>query len=462
MPSPGRPCRPRLRPGECSGAKAKPRFRPAAGRADDISFTHHFIMMLRSLLLLAGLVLVWPASAAEVRWMWSGAVTPASARVKVLYAGGEAPLLQVAPAADPSASRAVTPFAVTHTGDGAVADYHLTGLRPDTAYVYRTGGEAGRLRTFPVGPASFTVALGSCAQTGSEHEVFRTIARHQPLLFLHNGDMHYEDIAVNDPAVFRAAYTRALASATQSVLYRAVPVNYVWDDHDFGPNNSDRSSPSREASRAAYRELVPHYPLPAGAGAIYHAFTIGRVRFIVTDTRSERSPRDVPDGPARSMLGPAQKDWFKAELLAARDTHALTVWVNTVPWIGADSGSEFDDRWTGFTAERAEIAAFLEAHAITNLCVLSGDAHMLAIDDGGNNRYGPSGRPLFPVFQAAALDRRGSVKGGPYSHGTFPGPGQFGLMRVVDNGGPEIRVEWSGRNHEDAELVRHVFTVRAP
>ncbi len=42
--------------------------------------------------------------------------------------------------------------------------------------------------------------------------------------------------------------------------------------------------------RQAYREVVPHYPLVhAGDGPINQAFTIGRVRFVLTDNRSERS-----------------------------------------------------------------------------------------------------------------------------------------------------------------------------
>ena len=41
--------------------------------------------------------------------------------------------------------------------------------------------------------------------------------------------------------------------------------------------------------------------------------------------------------------------------------------------------------------------------------------------------------------------------------GAFGGPGQFGLMRVQDDGGPELRVEWSGRNHEDVELLRRML-----
>lgn len=399
------------------------------------------------------------APAAEVLWMWSGAVTTEAARVKVKVATERSPALRLTAPGRPAVE--VGPVGRVAVDDGAwVLDYRLAGLQPDTAYAYEVANEQGRFRTFPSGPSSFTLALGSCADTASAHPVFLTIARHEPLLFLHTGDFHYEDIAVNDVNVFHRAYASALQSQTQSVLFRSVPVAYMWDDHDFGPNNSDSSSPSREASRRAYRINVPHYPLVVPEnGPIHHAFTVGRVRFIMSDMRSERSPLSVPEGPARSMLGVAQKAWLKKEMLAARDTHALIVWVNSVPWIGSDSGSENEDRWTGFTTERAELSAFFEENKIVNLCIVSGDAHMIAIDDGTNNRYGPSGAPGAPVFQAAALDRRGSVKGGPYSHGTFPGPGQFGLLRVTDNGGADVRVELSGRNHEDKELVRHAFTV---
>ena len=51
------------------------------------------------------------------------------------------------------------------------------------------------------------------------------------------------------------------------------------------------------------------------------------------------------------------QEWLLAELLAARSSHALTVWVNPVPWISSDGGG---DDWNGFAAERAEIAVRLD------------------------------------------------------------------------------------------------------
>jgi hypothetical protein len=92
--------------------------------------------------------------------------------------------------------------------------------------------------------------------------------------------------------------------------------------------------------------------------------------------------------------------------------------------------------------------------------MLSGDAHALAIDNGSNNTYGGLS-PGFPVFHAAALDRQGSEKGGPYSEGMFPGGGQFGLVTVHDDGGSMIEIEWSGRTYADEEIVSYRFGVDA-
>ena len=164
----------------------------------------------------------------------------------------------------------------------------------------------------------------------------------------------------------------------------------------------------------------------------------------MTDTRSQRRPADGV------MLGETQLQWLLDELLAARDTNALTIWVSPTPWIGA--ADPLLDHWGGFAAERDLIGAFLKEHAITNLAMVAGDAHMLAIDDGSNSGYG--GHVGFPILQAAALDRPGSIKGGPYSHGTIPGGGQFGLIEVTDDGGDQIGLTFRGLNYIGAELLR--------
>jgi phosphodiesterase/alkaline phosphatase D-like protein len=337
-------------------------------------------------------------------------------------------------------------------------------MLPDTPYVYEVevagqtrGALAGEFRTFPAAgsPASFTVAFASCARTGSRHKVFDTIRGHSPLLFLQMGDLHYENIRRSNRDEYVRAYGRVLGSTTQARLYRRAPLAYVWDDHDYGPNNSDAASPSRTAARLTYQDYVPHYPLAAGRGdvPIYHAFSVGRVRFVLTDLRSERA--------GNSMLGAAQKEWFLKELAESSRSHALVVWVSSVSWTGEPEPGK--DRWSGYPQERRDIANFVRSRGVRNLCILSGDAHMLAIDDGRHTDFAEGGGAPIPLFHAAALDGGGSVKtrGRSFTHEPIPGGGHFGLMKVVDRGGAAVTVEWSGRDASDRELMWHSFSTQS-
>ena len=105
---------------------------------------------------------------------------------------------------------------------------------------------------------------------------------------------------------------------------------------------------------------------------------------------------------------------------------------------------------------RAHRDAIAEA-GIDNLMMVSGDAHMVALDDGSNSDYSSDGGAGFPVFQAAPLDRPGSIKGGPYSDGAFDGPGQFGLLDIADHG-DTISVTTTGTNWDGEILLRRTFT----
>lgn len=408
-----------------------------------------------------------------VQAIWSGALTATSAQVNAKI-DHDSPTVRLRLSPHPDLSAPLfSAFAVAETAvNNRMVSLPITNLQADTPYYYAIEADGlldstiGQLHTPDTGPYSFTFALSSCARTDSNHTVFNTIRQHNPLFFLHMGDMHYRDIAANNRNLFRAAYEAVLSASNQAALFRNVPLAYVWDDHDFGPNDSDATSPSRLASRLTYQEYVPHYPLAMGSGdvPIYQAFTIGRVRFILTDTRSERDSVQIPpDDPDKSMMGAAQKAWFKQEILAAKDLYPLTIWVSTSPWLADPPGSGFDS-WAGFTAERHELADFITTNNIRNLLMVSGDVHMLAIDDGTNNSYNSPHKPSFPIFQASSLDRPNPsyLPANTYSEGQFPGSGQFGLIMITDNGGEAVEVLLDGRNHLDHTLTQLTLTMPLP
>lgn len=348
--------------------------------------------------------------------MWSGAVTKNSARVRALATGGVDTVLRLSTSPDLSRPTEIKPAFV----DTGVHTFDLTNLTPATRYYYAIDDAAiGSVKTFPDGHAPLRIAFGSCADTGSTSPVFSTLADKDPDLLLHLGDLHYENIQDNDVIPFRRAIKRVFASPVQASLYENTPIAYVWDDHDFGGNDADASSPSRHAALRAYREMVPHYPLSA-TGTIHQAFTIGGVRIVMLDGRGERVP-------GHTMLGIRQENWLFEELERSSKTHQLVIIASAVTWIG-----DHADTWGGYPRQRERIARFIRERGIENLIMISGDAHMTAFDDGRNNRYAGSKDTGFPIFLASSFDRPGNIKGGPYSGGCSEGRGRFGLIEVAN------------------------------
>lgn len=335
----------------------------------------------------------------------------------------------------------------------------IPGLKAATEHVWHVNGVNGRVTTFASGAFSFNVAVGSCADTGSESPLFQQMASLNPTLYLQTGDLHYGDIETDCEAAFADHIGRVARSTAQVYLYRAAPWAYMWDDHDFGPNNSAGNAPCKAVAIDHYRRYVPHYPTAFrdSLAPVSQAFDAGRIRFILSDLRSQkvRPAYDAADPCKRLTAGSvfgseAHLDWFFGQLSDAKTKGQVVAWVSGIPWINAPGGPNHecgeDDDWGGYPEERARIATFIRDNGIP-LFMVSGDAHMVAFDDGTNAEGG------FPVFHAAPLDRRGSYKGGPYSHGYSTERGQFGWISVNDTGTDSLTVTFSAYNLRSEPVV---------
>lgn len=388
--------------------------------------------MLRFLYLAAALIVVELCFART--WIWQGALTPTSIDFKLKTDEPEFRLIAISQTTHKMTIARYVKDSMyklspvqRNSGWNATTTrllyLVLDKLEPNTSYTWSgTGNLEGKFTTPPPSGTAFnfTFAFASCADNDSSHAIFSFIPQNQnPLFFIHIGDLHYGNLEVNDQLAFASMYDRTLLGK-QSLLYRSLPTMYMWDDHDFGPNNADKSSPSRPAALATYRRFAPHYPLaPDADEAIFQSFFIGRVLFIMTDTSSQRVNN-------MTTLGQVQLEWFHQQLvlLSSSNQYKAGVWVNTFPWI--------DDfyKWGEFAEERKLIAHWITELGLSNkLIIISGDAHMIAVDDGTNAAGGVK------VFHAASLDAKPTTKGGPYSHGVWPGRNQYGTMTVTDRGG---------------------------
>lgn len=357
---------------------------------------------------------------------------------------------------------------------GRLRKFNFTDLTPSTLYhvglldsTTNSVKNIASVRTFPAlnQPTDITFAFASClyfrAWSDSLTEIKRIYDNHIaqnpniPFFLIHTGDLVYSDISVNKTSRYEESIRSVVTDSQINPVFRSMPVVYMYDDHDYGADNSDFSSPSRGAALSNFRTMVPTYPL-ASDDASYYAFTIGRVRIIVTDLVANAGKN------IGSILGLEQREWFLKQLSNAAE-YDLVIWVSTKPWIGR--GGPKQGGWFGYPEERALISDFLVANDVDNLIVVSGDAHMVAADDGSHSDYSTNGGAGFPVFQSGPFGNVGSSKGGPYSEGCaafrFFKNEQYSVMRVTvedaasANEKNNVCVDYSAyRAHKDSPLIK--------
>ena len=403
----------------------------------------------------------------EVIYLLSGALQATSVTVSAKLTSASTTCRAVVSTSADLSNPIYSPFASSSSATNFMTKFNVTGLQPNTQYYYgvESGGvvdisaeDIGQFKTPAAGAFSFTFAHGSCSSSAS-HQVYAAIQNKNPLLFIETGDFHYADPNSSNISTHRNPYETILSAATASSLLKTTAMAYMWDDHDYcGNNNSGSGLTGTANARQAYQEYIPHYPLVAGSGnvPIYQSFVIGRVRFILADLRSLRA--------SGTMFGTTQKNWFKQECLAARDNCQMIAWITGTSWGGTQT-----DNWGGFSAERTELSNFFRDNNILNMMIFSGDAHMIAIDNGSNHDFstGSNNPNDYPVFAAAGLNQSGSNKGGTYSQGAFTNPsstnGQYGIVEVTDNGGSSITFTFrgyrtTGNTTTESQIVTYSFT----
>lgn len=260
----------------------------------------------------------------------------------------------------------------------------VDGLQPATRYYYVPwlDGEAALARPYPsfvTAPAPGTtgtlrIAFGSCVgpRGYTAAAAFGEMAERRNFdLLLMLGDNHYGD--TTDPDRLRDFYhmLRTVAGFTQ--IIREIPTYAIWDDHDFGPNNSDGTVPGKEDSLRVFRQwwANPAYGEPENPGC-YFRFQRPGLDFFMLDSRYYRTPNRTPDDGRKTMLGARQLQWLKEGLTASQAPFKLVA-----------CGSEWQtltqpDCWSSFARERQEIFDHITSHGIEGVVLLSGDRHFTA------------------------------------------------------------------------------------
>ncbi len=227
--------------------------------------------------------------------------------------------------------------------------------------------------------ANFMVAFGSCMNPSNVpyQPIWNKAVQFRPAAFLYIGDINYlpspELEFGEDPNLIRetmAIYhrdTRHLQGIR--TLMATTPSYGIWDDHDFGPNNSDKTFKWREETLDLYNRYWanPSAGL-ADTKGIFYKFKIADAEFFMLDNRYHRE--SVKDENRTTMFGQAQMDWLKKSLAKSSATFKIIV----------QGGSSVVDGqgelWSHWGTERDDFLTWMFGEKISGVFFLAGDWHV--------------------------------------------------------------------------------------
>lgn len=396
--------------------------------------------------LLLGLGLVARAEAAELTGgPLVGATDHASSCVWVRADGPAEVAVRLRPA-EGEGAWTTTPAARTRADADHTAVVALGGLAPSTAYEYEVlvdgapaPGGPWRFRTLPPpGTGRVTLAFGSCVHVKRQPEqpIFDAIAAAGPDVFVFLGDNSYYDRDdVKDPARMWARVREQRQHPDMRRLIASTPILAQWDDHDFGPNDSDRTFELKHVARDIFAAYFPNPSFGEEGQGIYTRASLGPVDLFLLDNRTFRDPNRQPNSPDKTILGARQRAWLIEGLAASR-----------APIKVVATASQFLARYHAFESwqlardEREAILDAIRDRRIEGVLFISGDRHLAEVVRWPADRVG---YPLWDVTASPLANssfRAGGSVPNPDREFIYGDGNNFGWLEV-DADARRVRLE---------------------
>ncbi len=229
--------------------------------------------------------------------------------------------------------------------------------------------------------SSFSFAFGSCSylddpavdekvRSKEDYPIFKSIKEQEPDFLLWLGDNLYfreEDYQSREGLYKRYRYDRS----HEAVLPVLNPMFQfaIWDDHDFGPNNSDSDFELKADALDAFNDNWANPEPLFSKNGITTKFSWSGVDFFLLDNRSFRIN---PEKEGKAMIwGKAQMDWLIKEL---KESHSeLKVICTGGQFIS--SAKIFENHANIAPDERKTLLETIEKENIKGVLFLSGDRH---------------------------------------------------------------------------------------
>ena len=369
-------------------------------------------------------------------------------------------------------------------GDFNTGTATLTALEPGKTYSYNIKDIKGKviaesevttqtLWQWRKDPPAFSFLTGSCSfinetrfdrvgkPYGNDSSIYETMAKEKSDFMLWLGDNwytrevdYYSDWGLHN----RPAYERALPLYKN--FLKSMPHYAIWDDHDYGWNDADKSYPLKETSRNVFKKFWSNPSYGENNQGVYSKFTWNDVDVFLLDDRWFRSNDDMPDsinGNANEnklMYGKQQMEWLKNALLQSNNNANINFRIIATGSQVLNPMSPYDC-FRHFSVEYKEMMDFLTISKINGLVFFTGDRHHSEVIKseriGAYTLYDITSSPL----TSGSHKFGGSEKNNPYrvagiddiqnySRISFSGERRDRKMKVefIDGKG-NVLVDWS-------------------
>lgn len=249
------------------------------------------------------------------------------------------------------------------------------------------------------------IAFGSCIdERKHNHRIWKALNSKKPDVMVFMGDnLYFQHSDLNQDTTLdtlKIYYDRlAKTPGLQQLRESSTEILAIWDDHDYGPNDSDSTFPLKKLTQTQFLNFWYGTPLDAEhRPGIYRSvfYEIGdkTIQVILLDTRFFRTPwkRDlrideqsygaiVPTTESGvTMLGDEQWTWLEDRFQQQADLHILVSSIQVLP---VDHDSE---RWDGMPKARDRLLQLI-SNASAYTIILSGDRHLAEVSKLPRSEY---------------------------------------------------------------------------
>ncbi|MEO0557867.1 MAG: alkaline phosphatase D family protein [Bacteroidota bacterium] len=305
-------------------------------------------------------------------------------------------------------------LAPVHTSSVSnTASVRIFGLEPGWTYTYslEVDGQAVALDVptrfttqslwqWRTDPPEVTIAFGSCFYDndpeydrpgnsyGGTVDIFEQIRDRQPDAMLWLGDnLYLREVDWWSARGIHYRYSHARQTPGLQRLLASTVHYATWDDHDYGPNDSDRSYIFKDDALATFKDFWPNPTYGVGGvPGVFTQFELGDVEVFLLDNRYHRAPNRAPMD-ERTLLGAEQMQWLLDALTFSRAPFKLVAMGNQT----LNPVQVFENYSNVAPEEREYLLDQIRARRVEGVVFLSGDRH-----HGELNRLDREG--IYPLY----------------------------------------------------------------